>query len=122
SEASLAGSFQRLDAARMAQNEEERQSVFGNGTIEAVDAAARRVRISHGPIQALGWAPMTMEFDVLPGADLATLEIGQSINFTLSQSAVGDYVIDIIDGVQPDAVEESPPDHEHMHHHQGASS
>ena len=122
SEASLAGSFQRLDAARMAHNEEERQSVFGNGTVEAIDAAARRVRISHGPIEALGWAPMTMEFDVLPGADLATLEIGQSINFTLSQSEVGDYVIDIIDGVQPDAVEESPPDHEHMHHHQGTSS
>ncbi|MBT8069345.1 MAG: efflux RND transporter periplasmic adaptor subunit [Gammaproteobacteria bacterium] len=122
SEASLAGSFQRLDAARMAHNEGKRESVFGNGTVEAIDAAARRVRISHGPIEALGWAPMTMEFDVLPGADLATLKIGQGINFTLSQSEVGDYVIDIIDQSPPAGVEEpspdeeSSPDHEHMHH------
>ncbi|MBT8073355.1 MAG: HlyD family efflux transporter periplasmic adaptor subunit, partial [Xanthomonadales bacterium] len=122
SEASLAGSFQRLDAARMAHNEGKRESVFGNGTVEAIDAAARRVRISHGPIEALGWAPMTMEFDVLSGADLATLKIGQGINFTLSQSEVGDYVIDIIDQSPPAGVEEpspdeeSSPDHEHMHH------
>ncbi len=122
SEASLAGSFQRLDAARMADNEAKPQAVFANGTVEAVDAEARRVRISHGPIEALGWAPMTMEFDVLPGADLKTLTIGQGINFTLSQSEVGDYVIDIIDQAPPAGVEEpspdedSSPDHEHMHH------
>jgi Cu(I)/Ag(I) efflux system membrane fusion protein len=128
SEASLAGSFQRLDAARMADNVAESQAVFANGTVEAVDAKARRVRISHGPIEALGWAPMTMEFDVLPGADLQTLTIGQSINFTLSQSEVGDYVIDIIDEASPADVEEpapdedAPPDHEHMHHHAETSS
>jgi Cu(I)/Ag(I) efflux system membrane fusion protein len=121
SEASLAGSFQRLDAARMADNQ-ERQAVFGNGTVEAVDVQARRVRISHGPIEALGWAPMTMEFDVLPGADLETLTIGQGIHFTLSQSDVGDYVIDIIDQSQPSAAEESPPEMDHTHHHQETSS
>jgi len=122
SEASLAGSLQRLDAARMADDRAGPQVVFGNGTVEAVDAAARRVRISHGPIEALGWAPMTMEFDVLPGADLGMLEIGQNINFSLSQSEVGDYVIDIIDEARQQDVEESPPDHGHAHHHGETSS
>jgi len=97
SEASLAGSIQRLDKVHISDNrEQEHQTVFGTGTVEAVDTDVRRIRISHGPIQALGWAPMTMEFDVLPGADLGSITIGQSIHFSLGQSEVGDYVIDVI--------------------------
>jgi uncharacterized FlaG/YvyC family protein len=59
---------------------------------------------------------------VLPGADLGMLEIGQNINFSLSQSEVGDYVIDIIDEARQQDVEESPPDHGHAHHHGETSS
>jgi Cu(I)/Ag(I) efflux system membrane fusion protein len=121
SEASLAGSFQRLDARRMANKETEQQAVFGRGTVEAVDSTARRIRISHGPIEALGWAPMTMEFDVLPGADMERISIGQRINFRLSQSDVGDYVIDIVDQPEPADIAEPPADPGHAHHHQETS-
>ncbi|MDH3903554.1 MAG: copper-binding protein, partial [Xanthomonadales bacterium] len=55
-----------------------------------------RVRITHGPIETLGWAAMTMEFDVLPGASLESIQVGQSVHFALGQSDVGDYVISII--------------------------
>ena len=106
SEASLAGSIQRLDANRINENKaKEHQTVFGNGIVKAVDVKARRMRVSHGPIQALGWAPMTMEFDVLPGIDLETINIGQSIHFSLGQSEVGDYVIKVIHQPEPAGID-----------------
>ena len=116
SEASLAGSIQRLDANLMTDNTQEHETVFGNGIVKAVDTDARRVRVSHGPIEALGWTPMTMEFDVLPGADLENITIGQSIHFSLIQSEVGDYVIDVIHQPEPAGVDnesQAPGEHNH---------
>ena len=77
--------------------------------------------ISHGPIEALGWAPMTMDFDVLPGANLDTITIGQSIHFSLSQSDVGDYVISIIHQPEPDDDEGASDESENNHEQEGAS-
>jgi len=113
SEASLAGSIRRLDALSMTDNEDERQAIYGNGVVEAVDSETRRIRVSHGPIEALSWTSMTMEFDVLPGVNLDLINIGQSIHFSLSLSAVGDYVINIIHqpapaGIDDDALNGQP--------------
>ena len=101
SEASLAGSIRRLDALGMTDNPDQRQTVFGNGIVEALNRETRRIRVSHGPIEALGWAAMTMEFDVLEGVNLESINIGQSIHFSLGQSDVGDYVINIIHQPEP---------------------
>jgi len=70
SEASLAGSIRRLDALDMDGSTTSQKAIYGNGIVEAVDSKSRRIRVSHGPIEALGWTAMTMEFDVLPGVDL----------------------------------------------------
>ena len=122
SEASLAGSIQRLDSSRMTDDSKEQPTVFGSGIVKAVDTKARRIRISHGPIEALGWAPMTMEFDVLPGADLGVISIGQSIHFSLLQSEVGDYVINVIHQPEPAGVEEAVEmDSSQDHQQEGAS-
>jgi Cu(I)/Ag(I) efflux system membrane fusion protein len=106
SEASLAGSIQRLDARHLSDEAQAQQAIFGSGIVEAVDSKTRRIRISHGPIEALGWTAMTMEFDVLPGADLDAIIIGQSIHFSLSQSEVGDYVIHTIHRPEPAGIED----------------
>ena len=106
SEANLAGSIRRLDALRMTDDADNRQKVYGNGIVEALDSETRRIRISHGPIEALGWAAMTMEFDVLPGVNLATIKIGQNIHFSLGQSDLGDYVINIIHQPEPASADE----------------
>lgn len=106
SEASLAGSIRRLDALSMSQSKDNRRAIYGNGIVEAVDATARRIRVSHGPIEALGWTAMTMEFDVLPGVNLDEVNIGQSIHFSLELSAVGDYVINIIHQPEPAAIDD----------------
>ena len=118
SEASLAGSIQRLDAHHMTNKNDNHQSVFGSGIVEAVDTATRRIRISHGPIDALGWTAMTMEFDVLPGVNLETINSGQNIHFSLSQSKVGDYVIDMIHQPAPAGIDEHTQGGHGMHHHQ----
>ena len=96
SEASLVGSIRRLDSTDPASGKYVDKAVFGSGIVEAVDAEAGRIRINHGPIEELGWAAMTMEFDVLPGVDLNSIRIGQNIRFSLGQSVVGDYQINII--------------------------
>jgi Cu(I)/Ag(I) efflux system membrane fusion protein len=130
SEASLAGSIHRLDAHAMGHGESGQRAVFGNGIVKAVDTNARRIRISHGPIEVLGWTPMTMEFDVLPGPDLESVTTGQSVHFSLKQSEVGDYVIDVIHQPEPagvdDGIEDEPDDaakapDEHHHHQESAS-
>ena len=106
SEASLAGSIRRLDALDMDGSTTSQKAIYGNGIVEAVDSKSRRIRVSHGPIEALGWTAMTMEFDVLPGVDLDIITIGQSIHFSLDLSAVGDYVINIIHQPEPAGIDE----------------
>lgn len=113
SEASLAGSIQRLDSQLLADPLDDGQTVYGSGIVEAIDPKARRVRITHGPIESLGWAPMTMEFDVLPGASLESIQVGQSVHFALGQSDVGDYVISIIH--KPETTEVESDESHHIH-------
>lgn len=96
SEASMAGSIQRLDASGLMGRDSDGGVVFGSGIVEAIDTEARRIRVSHGPIEDLGWTAMTMEFDVLTDVDLASIRIGQNIRFSLRPSKVGDYEISII--------------------------
>jgi len=93
SEASLTGSIQRLDSEPVLLNGRRDRTVFASGRIEAVDAGKNRVRISHGPIDELGWPSMTMEFDTLPGVDLSTVSEGQEVRFQLKQEHAGEYAI-----------------------------
>jgi len=106
SEASLAGSITRLDVLGMTDSKEKQQALYGNGIVDAVNPKTRRIRVSHGPIEALGWTAMTMEFDVLPGVDLDSITIGQSVHFSLELSEVGDYVINIIHQAEPAGIDE----------------
>jgi Cu(I)/Ag(I) efflux system membrane fusion protein len=110
SEASLAGSIRRLDALGNEDSKDNQQAIYGNGIVEAVNSETRRIRVSHGPIEALGWTAMTMEFDVLPGVNLDLVNIGQSIHFSLDLSNVGDYVINIIHQPEPAGIDESKTD------------
>lgn len=122
SEASLSGSIRRLDSGQVPGDDSDRRGIFATGVVKAVDANARRIRVSHGPIETLGWAPMTMEFDVLPGADLDDITVGQSIHFSLTESEVGDYVIDVIHQPEPAGIEDTEEPMQGHHHHQEGSS
>ena len=69
SEASLAGSIKRLESV-------ERQYLSNVSSARYLPAAgsmtstwsSERIRVSHGPIDVLGWPSMTMVFDALEAA------------------------------------------------------
>lgn len=58
----------------------------GTGTITALNAANHKVTLDHGPIPAINWPPMKMEFAVASSVDLAKLKTGDKVDFTLSGS------------------------------------
>ena len=67
----------------------------GTGTITALNAANHKITFDHGPIPAIKWPAMTMEFAVAPSVDLAKLKTGDKVNFTLSGSG-GTYTVQSI--------------------------
>jgi len=63
-----------------------KKATTANGTITALNAANHKITFDHGPIPAIKWPAMTMEFAVAPSVDLAKLKTGDKVNFTLSGS------------------------------------
>lgn len=94
SEASIAGSILRLHSDIEPSESPTIVKGFGNGRVDDVNLRERRLRVSHGPIEQLGWPSMTMEFDVDPQVDLSTFEVGQDIRFVLRQDHAGEFVIE----------------------------
>jgi len=65
------------------------------GTITAVNPANHKITFDHGPIPAINWPAMNMEFAVASSVDLAKLKTGDKVNFTLSGSG-GTYTVQSI--------------------------
>lgn len=63
-------------------------------TINSVDAAGRKVNVTHGPIPQIGWPGMTMDLAVSDRVDLKGVRPGDRIEMTLKQGADGIYLID----------------------------
>jgi len=99
SEASLAGSISRLESVPETTAQRLAENVFASGKVEAVDAQRRRLRISHGPIEALAWPSMTMEFDVDREVQLEGIASGQDLRFALRQEHAGHWVISQLGGL-----------------------
>ncbi len=73
-----------------------RTDAHATGTVNAVDAAQRKLNISHDPIPEIGWPAMTMEFPVAPSVDLRSVKPGTRVNFTIEQGQGGMYQIQSI--------------------------
>ena len=58
----------------------------GTGTVTAVNATSRKVTLDHGPIPAIKWGKMKMEFATAPSVDLSKIKVGDKVDFTLSGS------------------------------------
>lgn len=63
------------------------------GTLDAVDAQAGTVTITHGPVASLKWPGMTMDFTLANAGLLGTLKPGAAIEFTFIERAPGEWVI-----------------------------
>jgi len=66
------------------------------GKVNSVDAAKHVVNLTHGPIAALGWPGMTMDFGVAPNIDLGAVKVGDTIAFTVTKTGNGSWEVDSI--------------------------
>jgi Cu(I)/Ag(I) efflux system membrane fusion protein len=98
SEASLAGSIRRLESVPETPSRQPAGNVFASGKVEAVDPQRRRLLIAHGPIEALAWPSMVMEFDVDREVRLDGIATGQDIRFALRQEEAGHWVVSQVGG------------------------
>jgi Cu(I)/Ag(I) efflux system periplasmic protein CusF len=60
----------------------------GTGTVTAIDSAAGKITLDHGPIAELQWPAMTMVFDA-PPALLTAVKIGDQVSFDLDWDGTG---------------------------------
>jgi Cu(I)/Ag(I) efflux system periplasmic protein CusF len=89
-------------AANIQQVHNGKSDAHATGSVNAVDAARHRINLSHGPIPALGWPAMTMDFPVAPSVDLARVMPGSRVKFSLEKDKGGTYRIQ---SVQPAGAE-----------------
>jgi Cu(I)/Ag(I) efflux system protein CusF len=66
--------------------------VDGTGIVREIDEAGGRVRITHEPIDALGWPGITLFFRLKDGVRVDQISKGEKVGFTLEKSPSG-YVI-----------------------------
>src|SRR6267143_3073065 len=71
----------------------------GTGTITAVNVAGRKVTLDHGPIAAIKWPAMKMEFPAAASVDLSKVKVGDKVQFTLSGSG-NDYTVQSVKPAQ----------------------
>lgn len=55
----------------------------GTGTVTAIDKAAGKITLDHGPIPEVGWPAMTMAFSAKP-ALLGSVAVGDKVAFDVS--------------------------------------
>jgi len=67
-------------------------SIKGTGVVKGVNAKAGTIKIHHGPIPALKWPAMTMDFKATPQA-VAAAKPGKTVTFTLN--AAGDQILSL---------------------------
>ena len=115
SEASLAGSFRRLEAHGSGRADNEPINVFGSGVVEEVDRGERWLIIRHGPIDALGWPGMTMKFDATGDVELNRIREGQNVHFSIEPDEQGSYRVNMVHLVDSDEqkIETTPAEHDH---------
>lgn len=63
------------------------------GSVDALDAKAGTVTISHGPVASLNWPAMSMEFTVANGSLLQGLKPGSAVAIEFVERQPGEWVI-----------------------------
>jgi membrane fusion protein, copper/silver efflux system len=95
SEASLSSTIARMDTGD-SKVEPAAETAMGRGKVTAVDPAAGRVELEHGPIAAMQWRGMTMGFLVKDKGALSGVKPGDTVEFELRRQpdSDGEYLIE----------------------------
>jgi len=68
------------------------------GKLDAIDAKAGTVTISHGPVESLKWPAMTMDFALANSGLLGKLKPGATVAFTFIERKPGEWVVIKLEG------------------------
>jgi Cu(I)/Ag(I) efflux system membrane fusion protein len=91
SEASLKATLTRLDTGTSTAPPAANSAYRGTARVEAI--GSDEVMLSHGPIPALKWPPMTMGFKPPAGGLPKGLKVGDAIEFDFVKTAQGDWAL-----------------------------
>lgn len=67
--------------------------IAAEGKVNAIDLEGGTVNLTHGPIPALHWPPMTMEFKLQSKEVASGIQAGDKVRFEMVQSGPTDYVV-----------------------------
>ena len=76
------------------------QTFMGQGKINSINPDANTVNIAMGPVKALGWPSMSMNFLLQNTAMLNGYKAGEMVNFSFAKDTAGGYVITSITPVK----------------------
>jgi len=65
----------------LAEDAHHRAAALADGEVRKVDKDAKKITITHGPIQSLEMPPMTMVFQVKDAAMLEQVKAGDKVKF-----------------------------------------
>ena len=68
------------------------------GKLDAIDAKAGTVTITHGPVASLKWPGMTMDFVLANSGQLGNLKPGASVSFSFVERKPGEWLIIKLEG------------------------
>ena len=66
------------------------------GVINAVDTESGSVNLTHGPIPALNWPRMVMDFQLADKAMTGQVKAGDQVRFEMKEGEKGAYLITVI--------------------------
>lgn len=95
SEASLNAGFARMEAPADHGGEPHATPAVvaeTDATLNAIDPVARTINATHGPLPAIGWPGMTMDFAVDEGVDLGGLAAGAPVLLGIGRDAAGTFI------------------------------
>ncbi len=67
-------------------------AIVGVGTVAAIDDAAGTISLDHGPIAAIGWPAMSMQFTAENPAMLQGIAVGDRVSFELKSASESSVV------------------------------
>lgn len=70
----------------MSKGSASESTATGSGTVTGVNAAARKITIDHGPMPAIKWSAMKMDFATAQSVDLSKVKAGDKVEFTIKGS------------------------------------
>lgn len=87
-----------VQVAQAHDHDHDAMAAKGQGVVNSVDAAGRKVNVSHEAIPSLGWPAMKMDFAVAPSVDLKSVQAGTQIEFVVGKNKEG---LPEIQSIQP---------------------